>query len=321
MRNLVEKTMFTGTITPERLRKSVLSVPALARNANLSLNVAANQALVEHMRAGGVSTFMYGGNANFYNVGVGEYPAILDLLEALAGPDDWVIPSVGADFGKALDQLDILKERAFPTAMVLPLRFPATKAGAAKGLAKLAEHYGRKIIAYIKDEGFIAPEDAAALVRDGHVAAIKYAIVRDNPGQDAFLSKLVRLVDPGLVVSGIGERPIIDHARHFGLQAFTSGSVCVAPRLSTMIREAVQAGKYAEAEAIRTHFMPLEDLRDGHSPLRVLHEAIRLAGIAETGPMLPFLSNIEDPATLKLIAGAAVGLRALNDNPAKLAAE
>ena len=80
--------MFTGTITPERLRKSVLSVPALARNADLSLNVAANQALVEHMRAAGVSTFMYGGNANFHNVGVEEYPAIVDLPEALAGPDD-----------------------------------------------------------------------------------------------------------------------------------------------------------------------------------------------------------------------------------------
>lgn len=313
--------MFTGAITPERLRKSVLSVPSLARNKDLSLTHAANAALVRHMQAGGVSTFMYGGNANFYNVGVGEYPAILDLLEKLAGPDDWMIPSIGADFGKAMDQIDILKSRAFPTAMALPLRFPATTAGAAKGLALIAERYGRKIIAYIKDEGFLTPEDAAALVKDGHVCAIKYAIVRDDPRQDPFLSKLVKLVDPSLIISGIGERPIVDHARHFGLRAFTSGSVCVAPRLSTLIREAIQSENFDEAQRIREHFLPLEDLRDGHSPLRVLHEAIRLADIADTGPILPFLSNIEEPSTVKAIAAAAKTLRALNDNPARLAAE
>jgi 4-hydroxy-tetrahydrodipicolinate synthase len=44
--------------------------------------------------------------------------------------------------------------------------------------------------------------------------------------------------------------------------------------------------------------MPLEDPRDAHSPLRALHDAVRLAGIADTGPMLPFLSNIDDPAIL-----------------------
>jgi dihydrodipicolinate synthase/N-acetylneuraminate lyase len=319
--NDAERLMFTGNITPERLRKSVLSVPSLARNADLTLNNAANGALIRHMQAGGISTFLYGGNANFYNVGVGEFPAILDMMEALAGPDDWMIPSVGADFGKAMDQLGILKTRAFPTAMVLPLRFPATKVGAAKGLARLAEHYGRKIIAYIKDESFIAPEDAAALLKDGHVVAIKYAIVREDPRQDAFLSKLIKLVDPALIVSGIGERPIIDHARHFGLRAFTSGSVCVAPRLSTMIRQAIQAERFDEAAKLREHFLALEDLRDGHSPLRVLHEAIRLAGIADTGPILPFLSNIDEPATLKAIADAANALRALNDQPASVAAE
>jgi 4-hydroxy-tetrahydrodipicolinate synthase len=44
--------------------------------------------------------------------------------------------------------------------------------------------------------------------------------------------------------------------------------------------------------------MPLEDPRDAHSPLRAPHDAVRLAGIADTGPMLPFPSNIEDPAIL-----------------------
>jgi dihydrodipicolinate synthase/N-acetylneuraminate lyase len=47
------------------------------------------------------------------------------------------------------------------------------------------------------------------------------------------------------------------------------------------------------AAKIRAAYIPLEDARDAHSPIRVLHEAIRLAGIADTGPVLPLLSNID----------------------------
>jgi 4-hydroxy-tetrahydrodipicolinate synthase len=312
--------MFTGKIDAARLRKSVLSVPPLARDARLGLAREANSALLAHLRAGGVSTFMYGGNANLYNVGVGEYPALLDMLESLAAVDDWVIPSIGADFGKALDQVDILKHRAFPTAMVLPLRFPATPGGIAKGIARLAERYGKPLICYVKDEGFITPHDVVALMREGSVCAVKYAIVRDDPRQDAFLTELLKMIDPGLVISGIGERPVVEHASAFGLRAFTSGCVCIAPKLSTLIREAIQAGEFARAAKIRESFLPLEDLRDAHSPLRVLHEAVRLAGIAETGPILPFLSNIDDEATLVAIEHAAKVLRGLNDRPAALLA-
>jgi dihydrodipicolinate synthase/N-acetylneuraminate lyase len=97
-----------------------------------------------------------------------------------------------------------------------------------------------------------------------------------------------------MIVSGIGERPVIDHFRGFGLTSFTSGSVCVAPVASTAILHALQAGEDGRAAQLREAFLPLEDLRDGISPMRVLHEAVRLAGIADSGPVLPLLSNIED---------------------------
>src|SRR5439155_21426985 len=42
-----------------------------------------------------------------------------------------------------------------------------------------------------------------------------------------------------------------------------------------------------------TTLMPLEDLRDALSPIRVLHEAVTLASIADMGPILPPLSNID----------------------------
>jgi 4-hydroxy-tetrahydrodipicolinate synthase len=157
----------------------------------------------------------------------------------------------------------------------------------------------------VKDEGYIEAADLAALVKEGSVCAIKYAIVRADPAQDPVLSAILKSVDPDIVVSGIGERPVPAHAGVFGLKAFTSGSVCVAPRLSTAILAAVGKGDQQTIARLREHFIPLEDLRDKHSPLRVLHEAVRLAGIAETGPMLPFLSNIDDPDILRAIETAA----------------
>jgi dihydrodipicolinate synthase/N-acetylneuraminate lyase len=301
--------MFTGPITVARLRKSVISVPPLPRSADLTMDEAENRRLLDHLRAGGVTTYLYGGNANLYNVGVNEFGALLDMLERIVAPDDWVVPSIGADYGKACDQIDLLKARAFPTAMVLPLRFPATTKGAARGIGLLAERYGKPVIAYVKEEGYIEPADLAALVKEGSVCAIKYAIVRPDFTQDAVLTAILKSVDPAIVVSGIGERPIPQHTGTFGLKAFTSGSVCVAPRLSTAILKAVERGDQPAIARLRENFIPLEDLRDKHSPLRVLHEAVRLAGIAESGPMLPFLSNIDDPEILRAIEAAARRLR------------
>ena len=169
---------------------------------------------------------------------------------------------MGADFGKAAEQVDLLRERAFPTAMVLPLRFPANPAGVARGLGKLASRYGKPVIAYVKDEGYIDNADLAALVQEGSVCAVKYAIVRPDPRQDPVLADLVQRMGPDLIISGIGERPVIDHFRGFGLRAFTSGSTCVAPALSNRIREALHAGDDAGAAATRELFIPLEDARD-----------------------------------------------------------
>jgi 4-hydroxy-tetrahydrodipicolinate synthase len=305
--------MKTTPVTPDDLRRSVVSVPPLARRADLSLDAAENGRVLAHLRAGGVTTFMYGGNANLYHMGVGEYPRFLDMLNGLARDGDWMLPSVGADFGKAMDQAVIARAYEFPTVMVLPQRFPVTPSGAATGLRKIADAFGRPIVAYVKDLGYIEPPDLGRLARDGVICAVKYAIVRSDPTQDPYLSELLHEVDPAIVISGIGERPAVAHWVSCGLRAFTSGSVCVGPALSTALLRALQVNDVEGATAIRDAFIPLEDLRDGHSPMRILHEAVRLAGIADTGPMLPMAANIEDPAVLAALEPVARALREAND--------
>ena len=284
--------MKTSAVNAADLARSVIAVPPLARNGDLTLNPEANVSLIRHLEDGGVSTMMYGGNANFYNMGMYEYGAVLDFLEHTVAASTWLIPSAGPDFGKLMDQARILRTRAFPTAMVLPLTFPATPDGSEKAIRLFAESYGRPVIVYVKVESFLTPTHIKRLADAGLVAGIKYAVVREAPAADAFLRELLDKVDAKLIVSGIGERPAIEHLRIFGLAGFTSGSVCIGPRGSTRMLAALKSGDFATASTIRAAYLPLENLRDAHSPIRVLHEAVTLAGIADMGPMLPQLSNI-----------------------------
>ncbi|HEY0798276.1 MAG TPA: dihydrodipicolinate synthase family protein [Candidatus Baltobacteraceae bacterium] len=312
--------MKTTLDIPSDLQRSVISVPPLARRADNLIDREQNKRLLTHMRAGGVTTYLYGGNANLYHMAPSEFEEMLDIFAELSVEGDWFIPSVGSDFGKAMDQVNLLRSHSFPTAMVLPQRFPFTTTGVAKGLRRIADAFGRPIIAYVKDEGYIEPGDIAKLIEDGSVCAVKYAVVREKPEVDPYLEQLLSVVDPKYVVSGIGERPVIEHLTQFGLKAFTSGSVVVGPRLSTGILQALHRGDVATAARLREPFLPLEDARDTYSPIRVLHEAVRLAGICDSGPMQPFLDNITDPKILAETEAAAKSLYIANAKASEVVA-
>src|SRR5262249_54430117 len=157
--------------------------------------------------------------------------------------------------------------------------FPATPAGVAIGIRKIAGHYGKPVIAYVKSDNYLKPSDAGALIRDGVALAIKYGVVRKEPARDEYLSALLDHVSPDRIVSGIGERPAPAHLIKFGLVSFTSGSVCIAPRLSLRLLAALKARDEEKALQLQTPFLPVEDLRDTLSPIRTLHTAVTLSGI------------------------------------------
>jgi len=285
--------MQKSPVSLDQLPRSVLAVPPLCRCADHSLDETANRALIDHMTAGGVRTLMYGGNANFYNLPTSHYRPTVTFLADATAEDVLVIPSAGPDYGHLMDQAPILREHGYPTAMVLPASGPLSFDGVERGVRDFVEAFGNPAIIYIKNEGMIAVENVRRLIDDGVVIAIKYAVVRDNPAEDALLRALCDAVDPRHIISGIGERPVIDHFQTYGLSAFTSGSVSVAPRASTEILRALTAGDVARASELRAHFLPLEDLRDAISPIQVIHAAVRLAGIADSGELMPLLSRMD----------------------------
>jgi dihydrodipicolinate synthase/N-acetylneuraminate lyase len=283
------------TLSLADLQASVISVPPLCRDAQLRPNAAENARLIKHIESGGVSTLLYGGNANFYNISLSEYETVLDQLEAAADPDTLIVPAFGPYFGFALDQAAILARKKFPTAMLLPTVAVSTPKGVQAAALKLAEKIGKPIVLYIKDQGYVTLDVVKALVAAGAISWIKYAVVRQDPAQDDLLAGLVETVDPRLIVSGIGEQPAIIHWEKFGVHAFTSGCVCVAPRRSQEMLIALRAGDTATAETIRERFTPLETLRNTYGPIPVLHHAVALAGIAETGPALPLMGDLDGP--------------------------
>ena len=130
-----------------------------------------------------------------------------------------------------MDQAAVLRTRAFPTAMLLPMSFPYTDDGLADGVRRFTDALAKPAVVYIKSAGYLAPATVARLIEEGRIVALKYAVVRDDPLRDDYLRALLDEVEARWIVSGIGERPAIAHYRHFGLSSFTSGSVCVAPRV------------------------------------------------------------------------------------------
>ena len=304
--------MDTRAITKARLAESVIAVPPLARDAQGKVSRAENQKIVRHIEAGGVNTLLYGGNANFYHLRPSEYRDTLAILAEVAAADTLVVPSAGPAWGLSMDQAEVLKEFNFPTVMLLPHTGIQTFEGVEKGVRDFAIAFGKPVVLYIKAEGYINPDGAARLVADGHISWIKYAIVREKPENDPFLSELVQKVNPDLIVSGIGEQPAIVHLDHFKCNGFTSGCVCVAPSLSARMHKAIKSGDLATADKIRQIFLPLEDLRNGINPIRVLHEAVAGAGIAETGHLQPLLSGLT-AAEREKVHAAARELRAAGE--------
>ncbi len=294
-------------VIPARLAASVIAVPPLARDSQLKIDTVENRKLVKHIEAGGVTTLLYGGNAVLYHIRPSEYARLLSALVEIAGEQTLVIPSVGPAYGTMMDQAEVLADFDFPTVMILPQKEVADAQGIVAGIRRFVDLYGKPIVLYLKHDRWLPPELVAKLHQSGLLSWIKYAVVRDNPAHDDYLRELLGVVPSDIVVSGIGEQPAIVHLRDFEITSFTSGCVCVRPDRSQLLLTSIQAGDFELAEQIRGEFCGLEDLRNGINPIRVLHRAIELAGIANTGPMLPLLGELSPEQTAR-VATAATAL-------------
>jgi dihydrodipicolinate synthase/N-acetylneuraminate lyase len=284
--------MNTAPFSVDQLRESVVAVPPLARNASLAICEQENSKIIRFLEAGGIRSLLYGGNAVLYHSRLSEYASLLQTLAEAASKETVVVPSIGPAFGLAMDQVNILRDHDFPTAMFLPARDVVDQTGIAIGVRQLAEALGKPLVLYLKFDRWLNPDLIKSLEADGVISWLKYAVVRDDPAQDDYLRQVLDVFPAERIVSGIGEQPAIVHLRDFGVCGFTSGCVCVAPEQSMQMMRAIHAGNFELAESLRQWFCPLEDLRNEIHPIKVLHRAVEISGIARTGPITPLLSDV-----------------------------
>ena len=293
----------------------VFAVPPLPRrpDAKRTLDLDAAEAVAQHIEAGGITRFLYGGNAFLYHASLGEFEMLAGWLASFDAPRI-AIPSVGPSFGRALEQARVIARHRFRAVMVLPCGDPRDARGLEAGYREIAGAAATPLVLYLKSEDAFGGDKEAGLdavgrlVADGVAIAIKYAVVLDDPSKDPYLDGLLRRVDRSRVITGMGERPAIVHLRDFGLTGMTTGSGCLAPRRCQEFFEAARAGDWTRAGTLRALFMPLEDLRDAWGPARVLHHATELAGVAPTGPIPPFVSPL-DAAQIERLRPIACALK------------
>jgi 4-hydroxy-tetrahydrodipicolinate synthase len=300
--------MKTGSVAPADLTSSIIALPPLARTKTGAINEAENAKIIAWLCSARVSTFMYGGVANLFNAALSEYGAVLDLIEKIAPAEAWVVPAIGGDYGKATDQIEILRAREFPTAILLPFA-PIQAKGVATGLRRLSDRYGRPLMVFFKSADYLEPADIAALLADGVLCCVEYGVPANERGESPHLAELLeRTGGAERIIDGSGEKTIVANAA-FGIRGYTSGSGVIAPHLSMAVLDAVKQGDLQLATMLSGEFKPFDALRGLYSPISVVHDAVRLAGIADTGPIGPFFQSIADPAVVEEITTCALALK------------
>jgi dihydrodipicolinate synthase/N-acetylneuraminate lyase len=269
-----------------------------ASDAKRKLNPGENEKIFRFLVDHGIKKVVYGGNAMVYHMTLGQYSELIEWLSGLTDQAE-IMPAVGPSFGRALDQAAVVRGHQFHSMLVLPSTSdPREAQGLEIGLREISAAAELPVSLYIRDESNFGSDRDAGLDVIGRLAdekicsTIKYAVVRKNPAEDQYLRALLTRVSASQVISGIGERPAVVHLRDFKLAGFTTGSGVVAPSLCRDLLNACRAKDYAKAENVRGLFIPLEDLRDSWGPPKVLHHAVASAGIANTGPILPYLSPL-----------------------------
>ena len=169
--------------------------------ARRAIDLPANDAMRDHIVGGGITRLLYGGNAFLYHVSLDDYAELLGWMAS--APDSlWMIPSLGPSFGRAIDQVGLLRAFPFPCAMLLPCADPRDAEGLEAGAREIAQRAGIPLVLYLKDLDNWGRDHArgldavARLVRDGVAMAIKYAVVRADPAVDPYLDALARARGP-----------------------------------------------------------------------------------------------------------------------------
>ncbi len=108
------------------------------------------------------------------------------------------------------------------------------------------------------------------------------SVERPDPAQDAYLDAVMAAIGKDRMASGWAKRRSTTISGRRAMTTYTSGAVCIALRPRWNSLRFYKAGRGAEALELSRPFLEFERVRTDLGGLQVLHDGMRLAGIADT---------------------------------------
>ena len=287
------------------LADSVIAEPPMAWSEDRMINLPVNLALGKHMRAGGVRTILYGGNANLSAFTLGQFEQAVELMGIVA-QSSRVIAAIGPDFGRMLDQAGVVERSGLRNVLLLPVHHPADTHGTGDGVREIASRLGFGVIVDLCRENYLRPVTLAKLRDEGAVRLVRYSVRRDNPEDDAYLDQVIDVMGREQVFSGLGEAAALDHIGKRGLPTFTSGAAALAPAAATHLQDCLRSADLSTARTLLRPFLDFSLLGAKIGHIQILHEAANMLDLGSMGPQLPMLSAVKTKFKEDLAAAATL---------------
>ena len=264
-------------ITPRR-EDGTVDIGGVARN-------------VKHLIDNGARFLMpMCGTGLVYDATLEEFEQVTGAFVDAAGERALVVPGIGPGYGRTLEMASIAHALGVAGPMVMPIVGPASAAGVATGLARIAQRARLPLILYQRRLDIMPVDRVIELCRSDGVVGLKYSVddlepfrrIREGAG------------DVCAMVCGMAEEPSLEYLQA-GAVGFSSGMANFVPRLSLGLLAAFRRGDLDEAERLRRLTVPFEDLRGenaGRYSSSALHAAMDYAGLAG-GPVIPFVEDVD----------------------------
>ncbi|MBI2503458.1 MAG: dihydrodipicolinate synthase family protein [Candidatus Latescibacteria bacterium] len=276
-------------LTRERCA-TVLVVAITPRRPDLSVDLEGVRRNARYLRGFGVQVAMPEcGTGLVYDATLAEYEAVVGAWMEEVGEEVLVVPGIGPGYGRALEMGRIARSLQVPGVMIMPVVGPASAAGVAEGMRRIAQQVALPTVLYQRRLDLMPVEQVVELCRLDEVVGLKYAV--DNTA--AFEQIAAQAGAAAAMLCGMAEDPCIEYLER-GAVGFSSGMANFVPRMSLALLRAFRQGNIAEARRLRDLMVPFEDLR-GECGARysgsALHAAMEVAGLAG-GPVIPFAEDV-----------------------------
>lgn len=284
--------------------QTAIAFPVTPFHADYSLDLDGLTRLIRFMVDGGIGALVAaGGTGELYNLDMDEWRAVVRATVEEVGGRAVVIAGIGFNGYTGARMAREAQEMGADALLIFP---PYYRTGDEDGLfgyyQMIAGASELPVIPYSRDNAVLGPRIAERL------AAIPNAVAyKDGQGSARmFMRVRQHLGDRFVWLGGTGD-DLVPAYFAAGAQGYTSSVANVSPRLALDLLHGVQAGRFAEMQALVDRaIVPLYELRDKRRGYEVSAMKAMMAGRGlPGGPVRPPLLDLTDAERAEAAAWAA----------------